>query len=107
MQHSEIFFLEKDKNSAMILKHLEKIVLISKKNFFFNIFFCRFEHRVGEAYIAQCATLKLFKYQYLFENFGFTNCTLEDIFDAFRQKRMCEEKLETKIKFLMGFGATS
>ena len=73
------------------------------------VLFCffQFEHHAGEEYIKQCSTLKIFKYQYLFENFGFTNCTLSDIFDAFGQKKMCEDKLETKIKFLMGFGATS
>jgi hypothetical protein len=71
------------------------------------VLFFQFEHRAGEEYIKQCSTLKIFKYQYLFENFGFTNCTLSDIFDAFGQKKMCEDKLETKIKFLMGFGATS
>ena len=106
MQHFKNFFLEMDKKSAIIFKNSQKEFQYQKR-IFSIIFFCQFEQRVGEAYIAQCATLKLFKYQYLFENFGFTNCTLEDIFDAFRQKRMCEEKLETKIKFLMGFGATS
>ena len=106
MQHSEIFFWKGLKILLYFLR-IQKDSFNIKKDFFSQYFLCQFEHRVGEAYIAQCGTMKLFKYQYLFENFGFTNCTLEDIFDAFRQKRMCEEKLETKIKFLMGFGATS
>lgn len=63
--------------------------------------------QLSDEFINQCSTLKLFKFQYLFENFGFTNCTLNEIFDAFRHKKMCEQQLETKIKFLMGFGATS
>ena len=56
-------------------------------------------------FIDQCSTLKLFKFEYLFDNFGFTNCSLAQIFDAFRHKKACEENLEAKVKILMGFGA--
>ena len=74
---------EQKKYSNFLMEQLEDALMIQPDT-------------MGEQFIESYPTLKLFAIQYVYDNFGFCNCTLTENFQAFRDKKACEDQLSKK-----------